>query len=101
MSCRVQYRVVEIEPEFHIETLTSREKEVALLMIMDHNVREIARKLGIAIRSASDHMSEVRRKTGLVRRSQPEVRRRLVELALKANHVELPEGCIVLKVCGN
>lgn len=91
-------RVIQISPDLHIESLTPAQNRVAGLMLMDYDVRSIARELGITLRTASYHMTSIRARLGLTRRSSGEVKRTIMELALNSECVDLPDGLILIKL---
>ena len=49
--------------------LTPRERQVLALVVQGHSDREIARRLRLSVRTAQNHLSAIRRKTGLHRRA--------------------------------
>jgi DNA-binding NarL/FixJ family response regulator len=48
-----------------IETLTPREREVALLIGLSHSSKEVAGRLGLSIKTAENHRSNLMRKLGV------------------------------------
>ena len=48
-----------------IETLTPREREVALLIAHSHSSKEVATRLGLSIKTAENHRSNLMRKLGV------------------------------------
>jgi DNA-binding CsgD family transcriptional regulator len=48
--------------------LSPREKQVAVLLALDHSNREIAKKLGISVDTVNSHLAAIYRKTGAASR---------------------------------
>jgi len=48
-----------------IEMLTPREREVALLIALSHSSKEVAARLGLSIKTAENHRSNLMRKLGV------------------------------------
>jgi len=51
-------------------SLSPRELDVAILLVLGHSVRQIARRLGIACGTVCTYMLRLRRKTGARRRCE-------------------------------
>ncbi len=48
-----------------IEQLTPREREIALLIGLSHSSKEVAGRLGLSIKTAENHRSNLMRKLGV------------------------------------
>lgn len=54
-----------VQADRQIETLTPREREVALLIALSHSSKEVAHRLGLSIKTAENHRSNLMRKLGV------------------------------------
>lgn len=54
-----------IQSDRLIEQLTPREREIALLIAGSHSSKEVAHRLGLSIKTAENHRSNLMRKLGV------------------------------------
>jgi DNA-binding NarL/FixJ family response regulator len=63
-------QIAPAEPATSERLLTAREREVLALVARGHTDKEVAERLSLSVRTVNNHLTAVRRKTGLRRRSQ-------------------------------
>jgi DNA-binding CsgD family transcriptional regulator len=62
--------LVLVTEELLTERLTEREHRVAVLLAYGHTNRDVARQLGVSIRTAEAERARIMRKLGFIRRAE-------------------------------
>ncbi len=61
---------VALAPNTSVDTLTPREREVALMAIDGHTSREVADRFGLSVRTVDNHLAHVFTKLGIASRAE-------------------------------